>query len=221
MNYMGRLIRFFLAVLIIFVSISPSYCALKGKLDYRIPVDYTKLSEEELDSKAGVYYNLALKTYNGKINDEMTSALNLYAILCNKNPKSIFYKTRLGTLYDIIGKDRYAKGCFYAAIGVDKSKPEPFFRLGEFYYRRERYKHALKMYKIAYTKGYQGHYDTLYKIGDIYEKLGDTEAALKYLKLASQKSPNSELDSKILRVENANQINKEYYSDTRIRLIER
>ena len=74
---MGRLIRFFLAVLIIFVSISPSYCALKGTLDYQIPVDYTKLSEEELDSKAGVYYNLALKTYNGKINDEMTSALNL------------------------------------------------------------------------------------------------------------------------------------------------
>ena len=44
---------------------------------------------------------------------------------------------------------------------------------------------------------------------------------MKYLKLAAQKSPNSELDNKIKRVENANAINKEYYSDTRIRLMER
>lgn len=218
---MGRLIRFIFIMFMLIYPVLPSYSALQGKLDYQIPIDYTKLSEEELDSKAGVYYNLALKTYNGKINDEMTTALNLYAVLCNKNPKSIFYKIRLGILYDIIGKDRYAKGCFYAAIGVDKTQPEPFFRLGEFYYRRELYKRALNMYKIAYKKGYQGHYDTLYKIGDIYEKFGDTEAALKYLKLASEKSPNSELDSKIQRVESANQINKEYYSDTRIRLIER
>ena len=77
------------------------------------------------------------------------------------------------------------------------------------------------MYKEAYKRGYSGNYDTLYKIGDIYEKFGDTEAALKYLKLAAQKSPNSELDNKIKRVENANVINKEYYSDTRIRLMER
>ena len=218
---MGRLIRFIFIMFMLIYPVLPSYSALQGKLDYQIPIDYTKLSEEELDSKAGVYYNLALKTYNGKINDEMTTALNLYAVLCNKNPKSIFYKIRLGILYDIIGKDRYAKGCFYAAIGVDKTQPEPFFRLGEFYYRRELYKRALNMYKFAYKKGYQGHYDTLYKIGDIYEKFVDTEAALKYLKLASEKSPNSELDSKIQRVESANQINKEYYSDTRIRLIER
>ena len=77
------------------------------------------------------------------------------------------------------------------------------------------------MYKEAYKRGYSGNYDTLYKIGDIYEKFGDTEAALKNLKLAAQKSPNSELDNKIKRVEYANAINKEYYSDTRIRLMER
>lgn len=218
---MGRLIRFISIVFMILYLALPSSAALQGKLDYQIPIDYTKLSEEELDSKAGVYYNLALKTYNGKVNDEMTTALNLYTILCNKSPQNLLYKTKLGTLYDIIGKDRYAKGCFYAAIGLDQSKPEPFFGLGEFYYRREAYKNALKMYKIAYTKGYQEHYDTLYKIGDIYEKFGDTEAALKYLKLAAEKSPNSELDNKIQKVENENSINKEYYSNTRIRLIER
>ncbi len=218
---MRQLIK--ISIILIFVcSLSaPAFCALKGGLEYQIPIDYPKLSTEELENKAGFYYGLALKTSNGKVNDDMTSALNLYTILSSKNPENTFYKIRLGHLYDIIGKDRYAKGYFFQAIGTDSSQPEPYFRLGEFYYRRELYKKALNMYKEAYKRGYSGNYDTLYKIGDIYEKFGDTEAALKYLKLAAQKSPNSELDNKIKRVENANAINKEYYSDTRIRLMER
>lgn len=218
---MRQLIK--ISIILIFVcSLSaPAFCALKGGLEYQIPIDYSKLSTEELENKAGFYYGLALKTSNGKVNDDMTSALNLYTILSSKNPKNTFYKIRLGYLYDVIGKDRYAKGYFYQVIGIDGKQPEPYFRLGEFYYRRELYKKALNMYKEAYKRGYDGHYDTLYKIGDIYEKFGDTEAALKYLKLAAQKSPNSELDNKIKRVENANAINKEYYSDTRIRLMER
>ena len=218
---MRQLIK--ISIILIFVcSLSaPAFCALKGGLEYQIPIDYSKLSTEELENKAGFYYGLALKTSNGKVNDDMTSALNLYTILSSKNPENTFYKIRLGHLYDIIGKDRYAKGYFFQAIGTDSSQPEPYFRLGEFYYRRELYKKALNMYKEAYKRGYSGNYDTIYKIGDIYEKFGDTEAALKYLKLAAQKSPNSELDNKIKRVENANAINKEYYSDTRIRLMER
>lgn len=218
---MRQLIK--ISIILIFVcSLSaPAFCALKGGLEYQIPIDYSKLSTEELENKAGFYYGLALKTSNGKVNDDMPSALNLYTILSSKNPENTFYKIRLGHLYDIIGKDRYAKGYFFQAIGTDSSQPEPYFRLGEFYYRRELYKKALNMYKEAYKRGYIGNYDTLYKIGDIYEKFGDTEAALKYLKLAAQKSPNSELDNKIKRVENANAINKEYYSDTRIRLMER
>lgn len=218
---MRQLIK--ISIILIFVcSLSaPAFCALKGGLEYQIPIDYSKLSTEELENKAGFYYGLALKTSNGKVNDDMTSALNLYTILSSKNPENTFYKIRLGHLEDIIGKDRYAKGYFFQAIGTDSSQPEPYFRLGEFYYRRELYKKALNMYKEAYKRGYIGNYDTLYKIGDIYEKFGDTEAALKYLKLAAQKSPNSELDNKIKRVENANAINKEYYSDTRIRLMER
>ena len=77
------------------------------------------------------------------------------------------------------------------------------------------------MYKRAFKKGYFKHYETLYKIGDIYEKFGDTEASLRYLRKAAEISPNNELDNKIIRVENADNNNKEYYSDTRIRLIER
>ena len=214
---MRQLIKIFLIFFIIVITL-PSYSAIKGGLEYQIPIDYSKLSESELEEKAGFYYNLAMKT--GSLNEEMTAALNLYHMLAHKNPANIEYKTRLGTLYDLIGKDRYAKGCFYDAIGVDKSNPEPFFRLGEFYYRREMYKRALKMYRIAYRNGYIKHYDTLYKLGDVYLKLGDTQSSLKYLKLASEISPNAELTDKITRAENADKLNQEYYSDTRIRLEE-
>lgn len=214
--------RFLLILLIFFIPLTkPVFSAISGKLEYQIPIDYSKLSIEELENKAGFYYGLAVKNSRGTLNEDMTSALNLYTILTNTNQENIFYKIRLGHLYDIIGKDRYAKGCFYQAIGVDDSQPEPYFRLGEFYYNRQMYKKALKMYKEAYKRGYDGNYETLYKIGDIYEKYGDTEAALKYLKAAEQKSPNSKLDNKIKKVESANAANKEYYSDTRIRLIER
>lgn len=212
---MRRLIKFLFTFLILFMTV-PAYPALKGGLEYQIPVDYSKLNEAELEEKAGFYYHLALK--NETLNDDMTAALNLYHMLAHKNPANIEYKIKLGILYDIIGKDRYAKGCFFDAIGVDKSKPEPFFRLGEFYYKREMYKRALKMYRIAYRKGYTRHYDTLYKMGDTCLKLGDTKSALKYLHFAAEISPNEQLSDKIIRAENADKLNNEYYSDTRIRL---
>ena len=52
-------------------------------------------------------------------------------------------------------------------------------------------------------------------------ELGDKEAAIKYLRLAVQKNPNTELDNKLQRINAANATNHEYYSDTRIRLIEK
>ena len=78
------------------------------------------------------------------------------------------------------------------------------------------YKKALRFYSEAYKFGYTRHYETVYKLGDIYEKFGDTKSALRYLRLASTISVNSELDDKLQRVENADKINHEYYSNTRI-----
>ena len=193
---------------------------LKGGLEYQIPIEYKNLNQEELETRAKLYYGLALKA-GGVLNEEMSAALNLYNILNRKNPDNIIYPIRLGILYDAAGMDKYARGCFSQALGIDKNSAETCFYYGEFYYRRNLFKKALKMYQRAYKNGYSRHYDTLYKIGDIYEKFGDTEASLKYLKQASELNPNSELDKKIMNVENANKINQEYYSDTRIRLIEK
>lgn len=215
---MRQLIRI---LFFLILTMLPAFSAVEGNIQYTIPVDYTKLNQNELEKKAEFYYGMALKSSDGNINKEMTSALNLYMILCRKCPDNIIYPVRLGRLYDLCGMDKYAKGCFYKAMGINKSRPESYFYLGEFFYKREQYKDALNMYKRAFKKGYSKHYETLYKIGDIYEKFGDTEASLRYLRKAAEINPNNELDNKIIRVENADNNNKEYYSDTRIRLIER
>ena len=218
---MFKVLKLILPAYLLLLLIQPSYSAISGSVDYTVPIDYSKLSEEELQAKAGFYYNLVLRSGNNNINDEMTSALNLYHMLAHKNPENVMYLTRLGTLYDILGKDRLAKGAFFDAMGTKPNEPEAYYRLGNFYYKRQMYKKALRFYNEAYKLGYERHYETVYKIGDIYEKFGDTKSALRYLRQASLLNANSELDSKLMRVENADKINHEYYSNTRIHPIEK
>ena len=205
-----RQLSIILLTLIAICCASPTYAAVKGGIDYSIPIDYTKLSESELVGKASKAYFNAMRT-NDKENEEVTNALVLYSLLQNINPAEQIYCVKLGILYDKIGLDRYAKGNFSRAIGLNSFAPEPYFYFGEFYYKREMYKKALKYYTSAYEKGYKSHYETLYKLGDIYQKLGDTHSALMYLKAAAVQSPNSSLDAKIKRVESEDSINHAYY----------
>lgn len=174
---MTQLIKIF--VLIFFIISSPSYGALRGSVDYAIPIEYKNLNEGELEAKAEFFYNRALKTTNGKLNEDITQSLVLYNALGKKNPQNIIYALRAGKLYDIIGKDRYAKGCFYRAMGVDASRPEPYFYLGEFYYKRQLYPRALKMYEKASSCGYSNHKQTALRLKQLYLMLGDKETRAK------------------------------------------
>ena len=209
---MRQQINILLTLILLFLTINISYSAIKSGIEYKIPIDYNVVDEVEYAAKAGFYYNLALKTNSGKINEDTTNALNLYTILNNKNPNNIIYPLRLGILYDLSNKDRLAKGNFYKAMGINENSPMPYFYLGEYFYKRSSYKKALKMYKQAYDKGFNKNYDTLYKLGDIYEKFGDTQSALKYYKSASEMNPNDELSNKISKMEQFDSVNKTYYS---------
>ena len=64
----------------------------------------------------------------------------------------------------------------------------------------------------AYKNGYSTHYDTLYRMGDVYEKFGDSQLALKYLNDALLQNPNPELENKIKRIEAWHASNKEFYT---------
>ena len=215
---MRQLTTIFLLIFGFFaLNLQPSYSAIKGGIDYSIPIYYDNLSESELQDKAKVYFYNAMHLQDGVIDEDMTQALNLYTILQNVNPENIEYSVNLGRLYEKIGKDRYAKGNFSRAIGINSSNPEPYFYFGEYYYKKTSYRKALKYYNQAYKNGYESNYDLIYKIGDIYEKLGDSRSALKYLKDAEQQSPNPELSEKIKRVEAEDAVNNEYNRNTRIR----
>ena len=190
-------------------ALMPSFALIKGGIDYKIPIDYSKMNQEQLELKADGYYNSALAAK--VLNDDMTSALYLYTMLKNIAPDNMSYALRLGKLYDVLRKDKYAKGEYYRALGLNQSRPEPYFYLGSFYYDREQYKRALKFYQKAYDRGYQKNYRLLYNMGDIYQKFGDTKKALQFLEDASNIEPSIDLDLKIQQVKNSDSNNKEYY----------
>ena len=206
---MGKSGNFLIILIILSFSLLPSFSSVKGRVNYSVPIDYTKLNIEEVKTKADFFYNSALKSKT--LNDDMTFALNLYTVLTNIEPENIYYALKLGKLYDVIGKNRYAKGQYYHAMGLDQKRPEPYYYLGDFYYDREQYKKALKFYQKAYENGYTSHYHTLYKMGDIYQKFGDTKSALQYLEAASSFSSEDALREKLIQVKNADSVNKEFY----------
>ncbi len=198
-------------------TLSPVFSAVKGGIEYNIPVDYSNLSEADLNLRARNFFYNARQAKDGETTEYTSNALLLYSILQNMNPEHTEYSIRLGILYEKIGKDRYAKGNFARAIQINHLNPSPYFYLGEFYYKKQSYRKALRYYRDAYKLGYDKNYDTLYKMGDIYEKLGDTRSALKFLNEAQSQSTNPELENKIKRIQANDAVNKEYYSDTRIR----
>ena len=175
-----QIIRFILIFLCIFFVTNPSYSAIKGGVGYSIPIDYSHLNAVELAEKADFYYNNVIVQKSSEVDVNVTTALNLYTMLANRCPENIQYPVRLGILYDMIGKDRYAKGAFYRAIGINKNNPEPYFYLGEFFFQRQIYRRALKMYLEAYNKGFRNDIRTLNRLNQLYLMFGDRETAEKY-----------------------------------------
>ena len=206
---MSQVYKFLLLLLSLFLPSLISFAAINGRVDYQIPIDYSKLDLKELEKNAEQYYEKAVNSK--KVNEDMTSALVLYNILINKEPQNIVYAVKLGKLYDVIQKDRYAKGQYFRAMGINQAEPEPYFYLGCYYYDREDYRKALKFFLKAFDYGYNENYQTLYYIGDIYKKFGDTQNSLHYFQTASIVNPNEDLNKQIHQVNSDNNSNKEFY----------
>ena len=177
---MRHLTNLIIVIFLLFFGVNPSFCAVQGKLEYSIPIDYSQLDENELASRADIFYAEFPDKEKCELTNDLTSALNLYSMLSAKNPQNITYALRLGKLYDILGKDRQAKGNYYRAMGINPSSPEPYFYLGEFFYVRKHYRRALKFYKEAYSRGYENHVQTCARLKDIYKKFGDKENLAKF-----------------------------------------
>ena len=208
---MRQLIRILLTFLFLLYVENSCYAMIQGVLEYQPSIDYNKINEKEIHSEAEFYYKMAQKPCQGEIDENTTRALLLYSTLSEMNHQNVIYALKLGSLYDMCEKDRHARGCLDRAVSIAPKRPEPYFYYGEFYYKRGFYKKALDMYKLAHTSGYCCHYETLYKIGEICEKLGDTKTALEFFRKAAEVRPCEELDRKILHVEGCDRNNCVYY----------
>lgn len=186
-------------ILLIFILITvnvPVYSAYKGGISYSIPVEYKNLSESELRGKAEGFFLIAQARNDGTVDENTTNALVLYSVLQHINPYNVDYFVKAGILYDKINKDRYAKGSFSRAIGIDSSRYEPYFYFGEYYYNRKQYRMALKYYNKALERTNKPSSNLINRINDIYSKLGTSERAQVRNKLpetVTSKQKDSEL----------------------------
>ena len=120
-----------------------------------------------------------------------------YSILGELDKENPLYFARLGIIFDKLGYDRWAKSNFWRSSNLDGAYPYSFYNFGNFFYDRNEFRRALKEYKKAYDNGYSTNYDTVYKMGKIYEKLGDYESAVEYYRKACAIKSSPELQQKI------------------------
>lgn len=197
---MGQiLLRFFI---FLFMLYCPAFALQKGVIEYSIPIDYSLIDEKSLNDHAEILFS----EYNSSTDEILKKTLLFellsdYSILSNINKDNPLYFTRLGIVYDKLGKEKWAKSNFCRGSNLVPNYAYAFYSFGNYFFERNEYRKALKEYMRAYQYGFDKHYENLYQIGIIYEKLGDFTLAIKYFKLAQVCKDSEELTKKILLLE--------------------
>ena len=187
------------------------YSMQRGGIQYSIPTDYTKINEVQLNNEAEELFQRYLNSQDPKQQYILLNQLlSNYSILGEINKDNPLYFTRLGIVFDKLGKDRYAISNFCRSSNLVPNYPYAYYAFGNYYFDRGRYLKAIKQYKKAYDSGYSNHYFTIYQIGRIYEKFGDYSNALTYYKRALVYNDTTELRQKILMLENLLENNSLY-----------
>ena len=179
--------------------------------------DYKKVNKAELIQEADFYYHKFEKaTSEIEKNHYMQLAMGEYYTLTMLPTADIKSFVRLARLYDIADKSSLARSYFDKAMNINKNNADLNFYLGEFYYKRHEFNHALHHYKIAYNSGYSKQYNINLKMAIIYEKLADLINAKKYYQISYLLNPqNSELQYKIHSINELNYEKTDYYNVTR------
>lgn len=209
---MDKFIRFFLLLCILVSFNAKSFATQFANIEYDVPIDYSKIDKNALANQANLFFNhFEQITDNEYKKKYIQPLLNRYSVLSIMSPEDPFNFTRLGILYDIMGKDTLAKSNFYKATNLVPKYPYASFSFGNYYYKRGYYRKALYQYKMASGISYPYSYDRFMKMGSIYEKLGNYKTALSMYKAAYQEKNGLELYNKILRLEDLNSKNMLYH----------
>ena len=169
---------------------SPAFCAnsKSGGVEYHDYLfDYSKYDVKELKNEADLYIKDALRQADKNSQKELLhAALRDYYIVLKISPKDIHALNKTAYIYDIEDKNTLAKSFFAQSMNLDENNPETNYLVGDYFYKRRDFKRGLRYFTNAYENGYND-YNINYKLGTIYEKLGDLCNAKKFYEAAYKK----------------------------------
>lgn len=214
-----KIYRVFNKVSALFITLfilcfSSAYAAQSGYLEYNsVLFDYSKLNTAAIQKEADEYFDKFITSSNEQDKEQyLNAAMSKYYLLTKIDYSQITPYIQLARIYDEKNKNRLAKEYFYKASNLDINNPYANFYFGEFYFKRNDYKKALRYYNIAYNNGLNNLYDLNLRLATIYEKFADLVNAKKFYELSYSMNPNNvELKQKIQSINELNYNKSEYY----------
>ena len=195
------------------LSCSHSY-AQSGYLEYHsVLFDYSKLNAAAIQKEADEYFEKFITSSDELFKEQyLNAAMSKYYLLTKIDYSQITPYIQLARIYDEKNNNRLAKEYFYKASNLDVNNPYANFYFGEFYFKRNDYKRALRYYNIAYNNGLNNRYDLNLRLATIYEKFADLVNAKKFYEVSYSMNPNNvELRQKIQSLNELNYDKSEYY----------
>ncbi len=199
-----------------FIFVLPVFSVEKGSVKYEDNLmDYSVLDGQKILQEADSFFEQYEMTKDPKY---LSTAMGKYYIVTKIFPVEIYPMVQLARTYDEKKLDRFAKEYFSICYDINKKDPYLNYYMGDFYYKRNDFKRALRYFKRAYENGYGEYYDLNLKIATIYEKFADLLTAKYYYEKAfSLNSENTNLKDKALQIESLNYPNSGYYNNNSIR----
>lgn len=205
--------KIFILLFVIFACSDLTYSYQSGKIEKSsIFFDYSKLNSTEIQNEADGCFEMYKKSKD-KNENWLDMSAGKYYLLTKIDNTAIRPYVQLGRIYDEKNQTRLAKENFYKATNLNSLDPYANFYFGEFYYKRNDYKRALKYYKIAYNNGLNGRYDLNIKLAVIYEKFADLINAKKFYEISNSLKPDSQLQEKIRLLNELGYDKSEYYRE--------
>jgi len=149
-------------------------------------------------SNGNTFYQNYLITKNKELLDK--AYLNYYK--ASETAPSASSYLGMGMVFIEKKMNARAKKYLYKAYSIDENDATANYYLAKFSYENEDYLKALEFYKKAYANGLSGNYDVNYKLGSIYEKVGDiSKARIFYHSALALYPDSSEVKSRLHALE--------------------
>ncbi len=205
--------KIFYLLICLSIFVHPVSSIEKGSVKYEENlIDYSVLDGEQLLDEADSFFEQYESTKDPKF---LSTAMGKYYIVTKIYPVEIYPMVQLARTYDEKKLDRFAKEYFSICYDINKKDPYLNYYMGDFYYKRNDFKRALRYFKRAYENGYSDYYDLNMKIATIYEKFADLLTAKYYYEKAFSLNPaNTNLKDKALQIESLDYNNSGYYKNS-------